>query len=592
MSASPSPALRVILRLLLLWGLSVPSFAQMGIQSLTHHVWGIEDGLPGQDIEAITQTPDGFLWLGTSHGLVRFDGYKFLDYGAEFSPVLHEYGVSCLLTAQDGSLWVGSAGGGVTHITKSAAHTYGLESGLLVLSVHALFQDQGGTLWAGTDHGIYRYVQGRFLRVPRLGDPSVTVIVADGKGGAWFAGHRLIHLADGTFADVLLPAQKNPKRIRTMALDRSGTLWLGTPYGLLKRAADGTIVRVNEVRGNVRCLLSDRRDQLWIGTIGAGLFIRDRAGHFANASGADPLPSRVILACASDSSGDLWVGTQAGLARFSDTGMNLRRMANSRKADYGSVLNDRDGSVWFVSGTLARLYRGSEQQVQFPQLRGLQMIALYREPSGALWVGTLGQGAFRLGNHGQVNRYDAELGTGFITGFLGAPDGSVWIATNSGIARWANGSVTSYQTAKGAPHEQVLAMALAPQDGLWVGTSRGVFLLRNGTFTSSDVATALGHRRVWSLYSESDGSLWIGTESGLYLVSAGQLARVSLPQAAPVSAVLSIVKDTRGRVLIGQPATIFRLDEDEVKAALSSLPSMEKQHVAELTLPAPPECSL
>lgn len=589
MFAPLHPALRAVLQLLLVCSVAATSLAQMGVQSLTHHVWGIEDGLPGQDIEAITQTSDGFLWLGTPHGLVRFDGYKFLDFGAKRSPVLHEYGVSCLLAAQDGSLWVGSVGGGITHITKSAAHTYGLESGLQVLSVRALFQDQGGTLWAGTDHGIYRYVQDRFLRMPRLGDPSVTAIISDGNGGVWLAGHRLIHFAEGRFNDIPLPAQKNPKRIRALALDRSGTLWLGTPYGLLKRAADGKIVPVNEVRGNVRCLLADRKDQLWVGTIGDGLLLRDRAGHFANASGADPLPSRVILACAGDSSGDLWVGTQAGLARFSDTGMNLQRIASPGKADYGSVLDDHDGSVWFVSGTVIRLYRGSEMQIHLPHLRGLQMNALYREPSGALWVGTLGQGAVRLGNHGRVNRYSSELGTGFITGFLGAPDGSVWIATNSGIARWTKGAVTSYQNAKGATHEQVLAIALAPQDGLWIGTSSGLFLLRDGSFAPSELSTALGHRRVWSLHSESDGSLWIGTESGLYLFSAGRLVRVDLPRAAPVSAVLSIVKDTRDRVLIGQPATIFRLDEHEVKTALNSLPATGKQSVAELKMSSPPE---
>jgi ligand-binding sensor domain-containing protein/two-component sensor histidine kinase len=583
------PTLRAILQLLLIWSLSTSSLAQVSVQRFTHHVWGIEDGLPGQDIEAITQTSDGFLWLGTPHGLVRFDGYKFVDYGAGLAPVLHEYGVSCLLAARDGSIWVGSLGGGITHITKSAAHTYGLESGLEVLSVRALFQDQDGTLWAGTDHGIYRYSEGRFSHVRRLRDPSIAVIASDGNGGVWFAGHRLIHFADGEFTDIQLPAQKNPKRIRALAMDSSGTLWLGTPYGLLKRAADGVIVPVKEIRSNVRCLLVDRRDQLWIGTVGEGLLIRSRTGHFSDASDADPLPSRVILACASDSSGDLWVGTQAGLVRFSNTGMNLRRIASSRKADYGSLLDDRDGAVWFVSGTLTRLYRGSEKQVHLPELRDLQIIALYREPSGALWVGTLGQGAFRLGSQGEVNRYNAELGTGFVTGFLGAPDGSVWISTNSGVARWAKGSVTSYQTAYGAPHEQVLAMALAAQNGLWIGTSSGLFLLRNGAFSPSDVSTALGHHRVWSLHSESDRSLWIGTESGLYLFSAGRLMRVKLPRAAPVSAVLSIVKDTRGRVLIGQPATIFRLDEGEVKSALSSLPTTKEQRVAELRFPAPPE---
>jgi ligand-binding sensor domain-containing protein/signal transduction histidine kinase len=556
-----------------LWAFALSACGQTAVAGVTHRFWSIEDGLPAQDIDAIAQTADGFLWLGTPHGLVRFDGYRFTDDGAVHAPVLHEYGVSCLLAARDGSLWIGSSGGGVVRLKGGTAETYGVNEGLHVLSIRALGEGQDGSLWAGTDHGIYRYMQGRFSRIAHVGDPSVMTIAPDRHGGLWFGGHRLIHYSDGSFTDVALPAQRNPRRISALAIDSDDTLWIGTPYGLLKRTRDGVISPVAAVRGNVRTLHVDRTGRLWIGTVGDGVLMRDHGGGFTDPSRTNPLPSRVVLTCASDWSGDVWVGTPSGLARFSDTGMELWRITNSKAADYGSVFVGPTGRAWFANGAVTRIANGKEQAFTFPEVGGLQIRAIYRDASGAQWVGTLGEGAYRFATDGKVARYSAELGTGFVRGFLGTSDGSVWVGTDSGVARWFRGVVVSYQNSSNAPHEQVLAMAEAPRNGLWVGTASGLFLLQDGRFVNSDVMRALGRHRVWALKSEADGTLWIGTETGLYIARDGRFAQVLLPHVGAVSAVLSIVRDRRGRMLIGQPTAVFRFADANVKEALENLPS-------------------
>lgn len=580
---------RAVLLPISLWALALVLSTQTAVASFTHHFWGIEDGLLSQDIDAIAQTADGFLWLGTPHGLLRFDGYRFTDYGATQAPILHEYGVSCLLAARDGSLWIGSHGGGIVHLIGGAARTYGAKDGLHVLSIRVLYQDKDGSIWAGTDHGIYHYTQDLFLRIERLGDPSIMAIASDEHGGIWFGGHRLIHYSGGSFTDIALPAQKNPRRISALAIDSGNTLWIGTPYGLLKRAPGGLISPIPKVRSNVRALHMDHTGHLWIGTIGDGLLIHERTGGFTNPSGTNPLTSRVILTCATDSSGAVWVGTQSGLARFSDTGMNLWRITNIKAADYGSVFVEPTGTVWFANGTVSRLTKGKTETFTFPKLRQLQIRAVFRDTLGARWVGTLGEGAYRFATDGHIVRYSAELGTGFVTGFVETSDGSVWVGTSSGVARWFRGVVTTYQRANNAPHEQVLAMAEAPGHGLWIGTASGLFLLRDGSFVSSNISSILGRHRVWSLKSEVDGTLWIGTESGLYLANADRLAHVMLPHPDSVSAVLSIVQDRRGRMLIGQPTVIFRFEDTNLKDALKNLPGKTSGRIPALPLASEPQ---
>jgi ligand-binding sensor domain-containing protein len=211
------------------------------------------------------------------------------------------------------------------------------------------------------------------------------------------------------------------------------------------------------------------------GTVGDGLIIRGKSGHLIRAYEQDPQSSIVNLSFAEDSSGDLWAGTQSGLVRFSNTGMTLWRIANTSGSDFGTVFIDRDNSVWLSTGKVTRLAKGNQEEIRFRSLDGLRVRATFRDAFGALWVGTMGHGAYRYVTGRPTQNFSSELGTGFVTGFLNSSDGAVWISTDSGVAKWHNGSVTTFQNVKGAPHEPVLCVANAPDGGLWVGTSRDYF---------------------------------------------------------------------------------------------------------------------
>jgi signal transduction histidine kinase/ligand-binding sensor domain-containing protein len=556
---------------------------QRPMEGLTQHTWRIEDGLSDQEIQAIAQTTDSYLWLGTPHGLVRFDGFHFTDGGANRVPMLQQFGVSCLLAARDGSLWAGAYGGGIAQLSDNHVRVFGAESGLTTLSIRVLHQDAAGTIWAGTDHGIFWLEGDRFVKDWSLKDPSVAAIIEDGSGGLWFAGHRLFHETRGIVTKVSVPAQQGGLRIRGMVLDHHGMLWLATPYGLLQRDASGVIRAVPGANWNVRTLFLDARGRLWVGTAGNGLLLSASGGSFLPVTQSEPHASRVILTSFADSSGDLWLGTQAGLARLSDTGMTLWDVSRAVESDFASVFIDHDRSVWLSAGSVTRLAGGRERPVLFPEVGGLRIRAAFRDVAGALWIGTTGHGAYRY-DHGHVQNYSSELGMGFVTGFLQDPDGSVWISTDGGVARWQNGVVTTYQTAPNAPHQPVFAMAVAPGGGLWTGTPGGLFLLRDGEYREQAVSQQLGTQRIWSLHLDHQGALWIGAESGLYLESQGVLRHLPMPHSGGATrAVLSILEDTRGRMLVAEPATIYRFPREDVSNA-GPQPGESSRQIARLRL--------
>jgi signal transduction histidine kinase len=552
---------------------------------MTHHTWGMEDGLPDQVIQAIAQTSDGYLWLGTPHGLVRFDGYKFITYGAEVAPTLHEFGVSCILVAKDGTLWVGSVGGGVTHLNSHSAAHIGADQQFEALTTRALYQSVDGTIWAGTDRGLYRLVNGRFSFVEELGDETVTAMVSDGSDGFWVAGRNLTHYRhNGVFA-VSLPPLKSV--IRSLAIAPDGGLWIGALGKLMERKRDGSVRIIREVDADVRALCFDQTGKLWIGTIGSGVFLRMPDGVIVRELDPDEPNCRAVRSIVNIQNGDLWIGTQAGLIRLSNTGMDVLRMSNSRTSDFGSVFLDRDDSVWLSAGNLSRYAGGDKHTVELAALKRMQIRAVYREVSGAFWVGTIGNGAYRL-VHGRVAAH--LLGSTAITGFLGTPDGSIWIGSDHGLAKWSHGKFMRFPNNGDVAMNTVKAMALAADESVWIATPAGLFLFRNDNYVQTEVARRLARYRTWSLHAGRDGSLWIGAGTGLYLWRGSTLTHINLPTSLFRSqAVISILVDSRGRFLIAEPAAVFRIAGNDLERSIAASPRADPKGIQEVHLLTAPE---
>ncbi|HKO20747.1 MAG TPA: two-component regulator propeller domain-containing protein [Acidobacteriaceae bacterium] len=552
---------------------------------MTHHTWGLEDGLPDRVIQAIAQTPDGYLWLGTPHGLVRFDGFKFVNFGSKVAPSLNEFGVSCLLVGTDGTLWIGSVGGGVTHLSSHSAAHFGIGLGLEALTTRALYQSTGGTIWAGTDSGLYKLVNDRFTFVSEFGNQNVTAMVSDGADGFWVAGVSLTHYQHGTFQSVPLPPLRSV--IRSLAMAPDGALWIGALGTLLQLKTDGSLHVQRNEDADVRALCFDQNGSLWIGTIGEGLLVRSPDGGVVRVLEPDDPDRRVMRAISVTRNGDLWIGTHAGLIRMSHTGIDFLRIPTSAISDFGSVFVDRDDSVWLCAGDVSHYVNGEEHRFKLPSLATERIRVVYRDHSGAFWVGTVGNGAYRLVHERVVAHLLASTA---ITSFHEAPDGSIWIGSDHGLARWNHGKFAIFPRSGESAMSTVKSMALAADGSVWIATPAGLFLFRNDRYLRPELATKLAQYRVWSLYADTGDALWIGTGSGLYLWRGGKLTHLDLRASSFQSqAIVSILIDAEGRFLFAEPEAVFRVTRQDVENSIDRARKVDANGIQEVTLVTAPE---
>ncbi len=179
----------------------------------SRRVWQSAEGLPEDFTQALAQTADGYLWIGTSGGLARFDGVRFAVFNAGNEAAFRDDSVYALLTARDGTLWAGTEGGGLVRYRTGAFRTFGAAEGLTNPFVRVVFEDRSGRLWVGTDRGLFRLEGDALHRVDgRDGVPSMSVhaICEDREGRLLVGGAGLLVLNGG--AGRALQLDREPRR--------------------------------------------------------------------------------------------------------------------------------------------------------------------------------------------------------------------------------------------------------------------------------------------------------------------------------------------------------------------------------------------
>ena len=542
------------------------------LSEFAHRTWHVQDGLPDQIVQAVAQTPDHYLWVGTTKGLLRFDGKTFL-------PMTHpalRHGVTCLTVAGDGSLYIGTEGGGLLHLAHGVWQLQNEKNGIQNSLIRTVYQEAtSGAIWVGTDHGIYRSTGANYermeptVRYPNLGS---TAIVQDRTGAVWSGGSYLVRFRNGSMDIFTLPEQNGSMRIKALCEGRDGSIWVGTNAGLFHQEIGDGFVKIHEVTGSVRTLSVSPEGRIWAGTAGDGLYVQNEQG-FDHLRAPRVLPSNTVLSYFRDRDGNIWLGTQAGLLRLSRMGMRLTSLQDAPDSDFGTLMRDGDGSIWICSSQLFRLQGGQTERVHFAGLDGVTVRTMLRERDGALWVGTSGRGAYRFEKSGRVEHFTSEIGTNYIRGFLQSEDGSVWIATDGGIARYHAGIIDNLHEAPSAPHTLILTLAEAADHSIWIGTQRGIWVFRNGAFEQPSVASSLGDQAVWSILAEPKGALWLGTDSGLYQLHEGRFTHVLLSSDSRAPAVYQVLRTRNDTFWVAGPTRVYRLEGHDLRNAAQSQPS-------------------
>jgi ligand-binding sensor domain-containing protein/signal transduction histidine kinase len=547
------------------------------LDAYTERKWQMQDGLPEQIVQAFAQTADHYLWIGTTGGLLRFDGASFVLYDRESTPAFRDNNIFCLTVSRDNSLWIGIEGGGLIRYRDGIFHAFSTNDGLSNAFVRAIEQDSKGQIWIGTDDGLFR-LEGEQLEridgtesVPRV---AVHTIYEDRSGHLWVGGSKLLRLEGAAATEFRLQGEASQNRVKSVLETEDGTVWAGTVSGLQRMSASELakqtnsrgFERVSGFNGTVRFLRETSDGRLWIGTIGHGLHIYSHK-QFSAITAPNKLPSNTVLNLFEDVEKNIWVGTQAGMLRLSQTPVRTVELPDASDSDAETVYQDFDNDVWIAAANLFRFQKDKATPYRFPALAGVRVRNVFRDREGTLWIGTDGRGVYHLVGK-QLVHYTTRQGlvNNFVRAFLQSRDGSVWIATDEGVSRWTKNTLANYQMSDGLCYFSTRSLLEDRNGDLWIGTDHGVSRLHNNKFESDDVVRALQDEKVWAIHQDPDGGLWFGTRNGgLYRWQSAKLTHYTVAQGLASNSIYELLEDLHGKLWVSGPDGISVMNRRDLE---------------------------
>src|SRR5262245_18203974 len=325
----------------------------------------------------------------------------------------------------DGSLWIGTEGGGLLHHRNGVFEAFGAAEGLTNGFVRALHVDRAGTLWVGTDRGFFRFERGRLVRLdgrPELPFVAVLSIRQDRQNRLWVGSTTgLLRMSDK-----LVPVEGVTEQVRSILETRLGDLWLAVGSSVRQFRDDRLEAAPRWSTQRINSLVEDHARNLWIATGGDGLI---RAG-----STAGYLEARTVLAIFDDREENLWVGPRDGWSRPSRSAVKSLAGKTGLPADsVATVYQDPGGQIWIATDT-AGLYRIVDRRaVRYPLPAGVEVRTMVQDRNGVYWFGSTLRGVLRFDGR-RMEEYGSQHGlrNRSIRDFLEDRRGNLWVATGSG----------------------------------------------------------------------------------------------------------------------------------------------------------------
>ncbi|MEX2191598.1 MAG: two-component regulator propeller domain-containing protein, partial [Bacteroidota bacterium] len=546
----------------LLLGLSLNLQSQYVVRQ-----WNVEHGLPQSSVRCITQTHDGYLWIGTWNGLARFDGVRMTVFNALNTPHFHP-SVSALFEDSQRRLWIGTDGGGLFQYTDSGLVRFDSADGIGASMINSIAEDKENGIWFGTDQGVYVLSGGRFRQFapPEIfSEALATRVVPDREGSMYveFVGtvYR-VRLANDSLAILGKPFRTGGYRID---IDSTGALWYGVRgKGLVKRVGSVEYVMRQFADVHSKEVYVTRTQQQWLLTPhGAYVLTGNEVQHLQTVDGIDFSNIATVF---EDREGILWVGVEgSGLLRL------RRKQVQTITRQDGLItesvmcgMQDRDGVVWigtWVGGLVRRAPEGSDRFVPVQGLaNGITIMALDQSRDGTIWVGTWGNGVYTI-DRGRVSKF---LGKGLdestsIRAIVSDPRGGVWIATVYGMVGYYDGSEQkTWDRNDGIPNH-INSMLLKRDGDVWVGTDGGgIAVISDGNLTVINEANGLLDDFFHVSIEDRDGALWLTSKRGMQRWKNGILSTVS-SQLGFVDDPAQFIQDEQGDYWIGGTHGIHRI---------------------------------
>jgi PAS domain S-box-containing protein len=540
------------------------------INQYGHDAWIRQNGLPTNNITVSLQTRDGYIWLGSTAGLIRFNGVSFHAVRTDTASARIPETVTVLRESSDGSLWIGTAYGGLRRLKDGVIRRYGAKEGLPEPQIKVVYESLGGNLWVGTAYGLFRLVGNGFIPVP-LNQTFVTAIAEDSRGRIWIGTQKGISIFDdarGALLDTLTSANGLVDEATTTLLsDRQGMMWIGTAHGLA-RWNNGALTSIHLSDGIINeyisALCEDRDGSLWVGTRGGLSRLTD--GHWAYFETSDGFSHNPIHSITEDREGNLWVGTMQGLNRFRDVNITAYTTREGLSNDYlTGVVETRDGSLYFMSSpnaTITRYRDGLMTKIASPAG------ASYAARDSSLWVAQ--SGILINIKNGRSTRYDTTTGlpAKWISAITEDDQSLIVFLDHIGIRRFVRGHIRPYLLKDGTQYpstEFVLCFYPAPGGVLWVGTTNGLVRFQNGEKRVFDQRDGMADNWVSFVVNDRRGSLWFSSaHGGLTRLKDGKFTRYTTRNGLFTNEVYTVLADDRGDLWLGTSGGIERVSRGDI----------------------------
>ncbi len=564
------------------------------VNQYLHVAWTHGEGLTG-DTRSIVQTRDGYLWLGTEFGLVRFDGVRFSSWTPPAGQRLPSNDIMSLLATRDGTLWIGTTEGLASFrdggLTAYAA--IGREP------VFALLDDHEGAVWAGLHARLCSIRSGKAEcsePSPFLRGVAMQSLFEDDEGRLWAAGagSGLWQWKPGPPRKILSGSLIWP---HSLAPADHATGLIAASDGLLRQVV-GENSKQYFVRGErqpfARLLLRDHDDALWIGT--AQGLLRVYQGKTTRFAHGDGLSSDSVSTLFEDREGSIWVGTTNGIDRFREPAVSTISANQGLLGRATSVLATRDSSLWI--GTDRGLHRWHQGQMTVyhslvepgapfhrelssglaeitePESTDNKVESLFEDQQGRIWVTTRGRAGWF--ENGKFTRVSGRLPVGPVNAVLPDRHQGIWISYPFyGLSHVVEGRVVESVPWPWSDETEPRLSAMVSEtvkDGFWIGfKQQGIaHLVGHQVDATFGAKYGLSGRRVWDLHIDREGTLWAATEGGLSRIRDGRVATLTDKNGLPCDAVYWAVEDDASSLWLYTACGLVRITQPELEAWVSN----------------------
>ncbi len=519
-------------------------------------VWASEKGLPG-DVFAINQDAEGYLWLGTPTGLLRFDGYSFVPWAAlnEKEP-LPTGPVHALAKAHDGGLWVGfGGGGGIARIARGHITRYGAAQGAPP-GANSIVEDRQGVVWAAGRRGLFRYTgNNRWSAVGKEeGYPAVEgfALFEDREGRIWVGTAAGVYRRTGSAFELV----NRDNNVQSLAEDSSGAIWVTDSNHVIRRLDAQKAPRPD---ASVRLpasgwrLLGDRKGQIWVAAFGGGLM------RLADASRAAPVIERFEYehrlagsprSLFEDRDGNVWVGMRGGLMRLSDASFDTSAPLEGLTHDgVRTAAAAPDGSVWLATGHSLNRFQNGQRSVYSVS----QTTALHTDRHGALWVATTPAVGRLINGRLVAEPITPPLHTSRVMSITTDSRDVLWLCSAlKGLMAWDGQKLSHFEQHADVFERGCVSVLTDRRDRVWIGFQGGaVGMFENGTFQIFGERDGLVTGTMLAVAEDKSGAIWIETAAGLSRYQNGRFTAMTPANAPLVDLVPVLVEDDEGYMWVG-----------------------------------------